>query len=486
MESNIKTNLLENLHDQVIKRKAMFIPLLCISTFGLVGYAAVDKEAPVIESNKIEVLYGTKLDKTMFAISDNRDSLDALDVQFNDKSYDANQLGIYNVEITATDLFSNTITKEVKVEVVDKTAPELTPVGKNSGYVVDVEVNGSNDIAQYIHATDNVDGDVTPFIEASAALDTTQMGTQAINLTVSDNAGNTKSKTYEFFVSDTTAPVFNYVNGENVTVDYGSKFDYTQFVKISDNFDSTVTDIKIDGTVDTKKLESKTLNITAVDSAGNESKGVLNTVVKDISGANINLSKSSVTLTTGNSFDAKSYLRSAVDNKDGDITSKVSISSSVNAGKAGSYSVSYSVTDAAGNSSSKTLSVKVENPIPSNAGVAATALSRVGSRYVYGASGPNKFDCSGLTSWAYRQNGKSIPRTSGAQFSASKRISKSELKTGDLVFFSGTTGGRGISHVGIYIGGGRFVHAPSSGKTVTTDSLNSSYYSRHWAGGGRF
>ena len=124
MESNIKTNLLENLQEQVLKRKAMFIPLLCVSTFGLVGYAAVDKEAPVINSNKVEVLYGTKLDKSMFAISDNRETLDNLEVNIDDKSYDPYQLGIYNVEVTATDLFSNATTKTVQVEVVDKSAPE--------------------------------------------------------------------------------------------------------------------------------------------------------------------------------------------------------------------------------------------------------------------------------------------------------------------------------------------------------------------------
>ena len=103
MESNIKTNLLENLQEQVLKRKAMFIPLLCVSTFGLVGYAAVDKEAPVINSNKVEVLYGTKLDKSMFAISDNRETLDNLEVNIDDKSYDPYQLGIYNVEMCIRD-----------------------------------------------------------------------------------------------------------------------------------------------------------------------------------------------------------------------------------------------------------------------------------------------------------------------------------------------------------------------------------------------
>ena len=63
MDSNIKANLLENLQEHVINRKAMFIPMLFVSTFGLVGYAAVDKEAPVIDSNKVEVLMEQNLIK---------------------------------------------------------------------------------------------------------------------------------------------------------------------------------------------------------------------------------------------------------------------------------------------------------------------------------------------------------------------------------------------------------------------------------------
>jgi cell wall-associated NlpC family hydrolase len=485
MDSNIKTNLLENLQEQIIKRKAMFIPMLFVTTFGLVGYAAVDKEKPVIGANKIEVLYGTKLDKSMFAISDNQDSLDAIDVQINDNAYDAYQLGIYNVEVTATDLFSNPQTKVVQVEVVDKTAPELKPVGKSNGYVIDVPVNGSNDITKYVQATDNVDGDVTPFIEASQKLDTSKLGTQTIELNVSDTVGNVTKQTYEFYVSDSEAPNISYKKGSTVTVDYGSKFSYSDYVNITDNFDKKVASIKVDGNVDTKKIGSTTLKLTATDSSGNESSKTLTVDVKDISAPSINLSKTSLTMTTGKSFNAKSYLNSAIDNKDGNVTSKVKISGSVNTSKAGKYSVKYTVTDAAGNTASKTLSVKVESPIPTNAGAAASALSRVGSRYVAGGSGPNAFDCSGLTQWAYRQNGVSLPRTAAGQYSATSRVSKSNLKAGDLVFFKGTTGKGGITHVGIYIGGGRFVHAGSSRTGVSTANLNSSYWVSHWAGGGR-
>lgn len=485
MDSNMKTSLLENLQEHVINRKAMFVPLLCISTFGLVGYAAVDKEKPVIDSNKIEVLYGTKLDKTMFAISDNRDSLDAMEVHINDKSYDPYQLGIYNVEVTAIDLFSNSTTKSVQVEVVDKTAPTIAPISGTNGYVVDVEVNSSSDITKYIQATDNVDGDVTPFIEASQKLDTSKLGTQTIDLSVSDNAGNVTNQTYEFYVSDSVAPTMKYEKGKKVTVDYGSKFDFNDYVSITDNFDKKVSSVTVDGKVNTKEIGSSQLNITAKDSSGNESKATLDVEVKDLSAPKISLSKSSVTIQKGKSFNAKKYLNSAIDNKDGDVTSKVKVSSSVNTEKSGKYTVTYTVEDAAGHKATKTLKVKVESPTPSNAGVAASALSRVGGRYVSGGNGPTAFDCSGLTQWAYRQNGISLPRTAAAQYSATSRVSKSSLKAGDLVFFRGTTGGSGISHVGIYIGGGRFVHAGSSKSGVTTANLNSSYWRAHWASGGR-
>lgn len=486
MDSNIKTNLLDNLQEKVIKRKAMFIPLLCVSTFGLVGYAAVDKEAPKINANQVEVLYGTELNKDMFAITDNRDSLDAIEVNINDKSYDPYQLGVYNVEVTASDLFSNTVSKNVKVVVVDKTAPELKPVGKSSGYVIDVNVNGSNDIAQYVKATDNVDGDVTPFIEANKTLDTSRLGSQVIELSVSDNAGNTATKAYEFYVSDSEAPMISMEKGSTVTVDYGSSFNYLDYVKVTDNFDKDIPTIKVEGDVNTKEIGSSTLKITAIDSSHNETTAELKVDVKDISAPQINLSKSSLTIDTGDSFNANSYLTSAIDNKDGNVTSKVQISSSVNTNVAGKYTVTYSVSDEAGNNATKTLTVKVEDPLVGASGAAGAALTRVGCAYVSGGSGPNAFDCSGLTYWAYRQAGVSIPRTAAAQYSATARISRSSLQPGDLVFFSGTVAGKGgITHVGIYIGGGRFVHAGTPATGVQTANLNASYWVNHFVSGGR-
>src|SRR3712207_3192433 len=89
-----------------------------------------------------------------------------------------------------------------------------------------------------------------------------------------------------------------------------------------------------------------------------------------------------------------------------------------------------------------------------------TALAQVGDRYVYGATGPNSFDCSGLTGFAYKAAGISIPRTSKAQSGFGTPVSKANLQPGDLVFFYSP-----VSHVAMYIGNGQIVHALNSSRS---------------------
>lgn len=96
----------------------------------------------------------------------------------------------------------------------------------------------------------------------------------------------------------------------------------------------------------------------------------------------------------------------------------------------------------------------------------SAAQSKIGSPYVWGATGPNSFDCSGLTSWAYAQAGVSIPRTSQSQASAGTRLTMSQLKPGDLVLFYSD-----LHHVGLYAGNGQVLHAPRSGETVRYESI---------------
>lgn len=107
--------------------------------------------------------------------------------------------------------------------------------------------------------------------------------------------------------------------------------------------------------------------------------------------------------------------------------------------------------------------------------IVASAEKYIGTPYVYGAAGPSSFDCSGLTMFVYNKFGISLPHTAKGQAQAGRYVPKSELIPGDLVFF--TTNGTGtISHVGIYSGGGKFIHAPQPGKTVGYGSLTNVYY----------
>ena len=112
------------------------------------------------------------------------------------------------------------------------------------------------------------------------------------------------------------------------------------------------------------------------------------------------------------------------------------------------------------------------------------AKSKLGCRYVWGATGPNQFDCSGLTSWCYKQVGISIPRTSLAQSKSGKAVSKSNLQPGDLLFWKTTSAE--VGHVGIYVGNGQFIHAPNKSKPVKYDSLSNSYYSSRFVRARRY
>ena len=116
--------------------------------------------------------------------------------------------------------------------------------------------------------------------------------------------------------------------------------------------------------------------------------------------------------------------------------------------------------------------------------VVRVAFGQVGSRYVWGASRPGAFDCSGYTSYVMRQMGVTLPRTSRAQFGAGRAVSRNALLPGDLLFFRGPSGG-GIGHVGIYVGNNRMAHASTPSTGVIVSSLSERYYVSRYIGARR-
>jgi cell wall-associated NlpC family hydrolase len=118
-------------------------------------------------------------------------------------------------------------------------------------------------------------------------------------------------------------------------------------------------------------------------------------------------------------------------------------------------------------------------PPPTHGGVVAVAMSQLGTPYVWGGAAPGGFDCSGLVMWAYAQVGVSLPHSTYALFAMGVPISRDQLQPGDLVFFDG------VGHVGIYIGGDQFIHAPHTGDVVRISSLDDPWYSAEYVGARR-
>jgi cell wall-associated NlpC family hydrolase len=117
------------------------------------------------------------------------------------------------------------------------------------------------------------------------------------------------------------------------------------------------------------------------------------------------------------------------------------------------------------------------------ASAARHALEMQGKPYRAGGSSPRGFDCSGLVQYSYARANMRLPRSTEDQWASSRSVPRKEIRPGDLLFFNEE--GKRNSHVAIYVGNSRFVHAPSSGKRVSTASLTDRYWSQSFAGARR-
>lgn len=130
---------------------------------------------------------------------------------------------------------------------------------------------------------------------------------------------------------------------------------------------------------------------------------------------------------------------------------------------------------------------RVERARPSPASAASPVVSvaqdLLGTPYRYGGASPAGFDCSGFVQYVYARTGVNLPRSAADQYAAVRRVSVSDLRAGDILFFQVSR--RKVSHVGIYVDRGRFIHAPSSGKRVDYASIRDGYWSSRLVGAGR-
>jgi cell wall-associated NlpC family hydrolase len=144
------------------------------------------------------------------------------------------------------------------------------------------------------------------------------------------------------------------------------------------------------------------------------------------------------------------------------------------------------VGDSGGGDIGKVLGISTAPASADTDGNALIAAGRkfMGVPYVWGGETPAGFDCSGFTQYVMKENGITIPRTAAEQFAAGTPVDKADLRVGDLVFF--TTYKPGASHVGFYMGDGKFLHASSGAKQVTVSRLDETYYSQRYIGARRY
>ena len=172
-----------------------------------------------------------------------------------------------------------------------------------------------------------------------------------------------------------------------------------------------------------------------------------------------------------------------VNNVEGYISSSLLSNSKQETSRSQSTSRRTSSTKTSKNTTSQTTAQTTTVPSSGNgSSIVATAKQYLGSKYTYGGSSPSTgFDCSGFTSYVFKQHGISLNRTAAAQYSNGVAVSRANLQPGDLVMF----GKSGINHVAIYIGGGQIIHASTPSTGVRIDSLSTGYYNNNYVGARR-
>ncbi|MED4285374.1 DUF5011 domain-containing protein [Priestia megaterium] len=273
--------------------------------------------------------------------------------------------GVYPLTYSVSDKSGNEskITRRITVNPPDTVKPTISGVSNKV-----VTMNTGFDPKAGVTARDNIDGDLTKTIKITGSVNTKIKGTYTLTYTATDKAGNTTSVARKITVLDNVLPVIT--GATNKTVSINSKFDAKLGVTAKDNIDGDLTKvIKVTGSVNTKVKGTYTLTYTVSDKAGNTAAVVRKITVADITKPVIT-GATNKSIPLNSKFDAKAGVI-AKDNADGDITKLLKISGTVNTKVKGTYSITYTVKDKAGNTSSVIRRITVVDnikPVISGAG----------------------------------------------------------------------------------------------------------------------
>ena len=419
-----------------------------------------DTTAPSIKASDLTIKTGTTFDP-LESVSAVDDVDGQTDVTVTSNDVDTSKAGVYHVSYSAIDKSGNKSTITITVTVVDKVTDTVPPVIKAS----DITITQGRDFdpLTVASATDAVDGDVMAYIVKSD-LDTSKIGKYSVTIGARDTSGNESTKTITVTVvkavDDTEAPVITHTNA---VIKTGDTFDYTKYVKVTDNSDPSPY-VSVDtSNVNTSRAGIYTCYVIATDASGNTSSGTFTVTVTDsyVDTVKPVISAKDATLELNDSFDPSKGV-AATDDHDGNINYEIT-SNDVNTGKVGTYHVTYKATDAAGNIATKTVTVTVVNSNDNDGHDEGDNSSSSSSNGSSGSSSSDSSSSNGGSSSSSSSHSDGSSSSSGSESgstSGSKDVepsgssSKDATKGGDTGT-TGTTTGSGDK---------------SDAKTVTNDT----------------
>ena len=251
MNDDVKVQIRSTVLEGLGKRKAMFMPMVCVSSFMLVGYAALDTTAPEIVTESLDLELNEEVTPEMIQAVDNKDDRSAITITVDQSAdYDATREGTYYITVTATDSFNNVSEEKViPVTYSDKKAPVISVKDgvDTDANVIKLRYNSDANIREYIQAIDNNinsgnQGDLTEYIVQENELDTSTLGSQIVNVSVKDDAGNETKKAIPVYIIDDVAPDLQLADDGEARINYGSQFDLSEFAKAIDEYEGDLTD----------------------------------------------------------------------------------------------------------------------------------------------------------------------------------------------------------------------------------------------------
>ena len=317
----------------------------------------VDTTTPVITligDSQVNIEVGSTYTDAGATATDNYDG-DLSSQIFVVNNVDVNMLGSYTVTYSVSDSSSNAATVVTRtVNVVDQTAPTITILGGNQ---ITIEA-GSSYTDAGATATDNYNNDVTADITVTNTVDPNTIGSYTVTYTVSDASGNQATAVRTVIVEDSTPPSITLVGSTPVSVEAGSSYSDAG-ATATDTYDGDLTSsIATNNNVDINTVGSYTVTYTVTDSSGNTATATRTVNVVDTTAPVITISgANSVDVDLGTTYNDAGA--SATDANDGDLTSSITVSSNVDTSTVGTYTVTYTVSDAAGNQATETRTVNV-------------------------------------------------------------------------------------------------------------------------------